>query len=289
VQELVNKHFNDVAHSWNRLYESSYLAAVIYQKRKNATLEWVDALRLPAGAQVLDVGCGAGVLSVELAQRGFRVYALDTVEAMLNFVRKNAQRAGVSELVTPVAGDVHALGFGEGRFDLVVALGVIPWLDSPELAIRQMAHVLRANGHMIVSADNRWRLQDVLNPSTSPLLSLPRRAIGALLRWCHALPPREQAIMKLHSVREFDRMLSAAGMQKVRGTTIGFGPFRFCGISLLPKTAELRLNDRLQGHVDRGVVALSLTGTHYLICATRLGPHLVTHSERRKGVDSSDL
>ena len=102
--------------------------------------------RLPPRSEVLEVGCGAGLTTVALAQRGLRVHAIDPVPTMIELTQWHAAEAGLSGAVDAGLGDVHALPFDNDAFDLVVALGVLTWLHSPLIALQEMARVTRTRG-----------------------------------------------------------------------------------------------------------------------------------------------
>lgn len=70
-------------------------------------------------------------MAAALAERGLRVRATDAVPAMVDLARRHAVETGVSDRIELETADVHELPFDEATFDLVVALGVIPWLHSP--------------------------------------------------------------------------------------------------------------------------------------------------------------
>src|SRR5205085_8140892 len=132
-------------------------------------------LSLTPDSRVLEIGCGAGFLTVALAQRGLRVYAIDSTEAMIDQTRRHAGESGVTESLSLDVGDVYALTFEESSFDLVIAIGVIPWLARPELAMQEMARVTRVGGHVILTADNRYRLTYLLDPWMNPALTAFRK------------------------------------------------------------------------------------------------------------------
>ena len=79
----------------------------------------VRLLRLPAGAKILDVPCGYGRHSIELARRGFRVTGIDISAALLAQARRAAADLGVE--VEFRRRDMRRLAY-RGRFDAVLNL-----------------------------------------------------------------------------------------------------------------------------------------------------------------------
>jgi SAM-dependent methyltransferase len=79
-------------------------------------------LRLPPGARVLDIGCGTGALASVLADRGFRVSAVEPSAGMRAVAARRLRGTGVALS----AGDtLEGLPFPDGAFDLVVSSHVI--------------------------------------------------------------------------------------------------------------------------------------------------------------------
>ncbi|HEX2188182.1 MAG TPA: class I SAM-dependent methyltransferase, partial [Longimicrobiaceae bacterium] len=79
----------------------------------------LEVLDLPPGARVLDLACGWGRHSVELARSGFRVTGIDLSPTLLVRARKRAGAAGVE--VEWVRGDMREPGRA-GEFDAVLSL-----------------------------------------------------------------------------------------------------------------------------------------------------------------------
>ena len=265
-QEVVERYFDAHAGHWLNIYEDLGLRGTIYRRRMETALQWIQELGLPAGAPALEVGCGAGLLAVELAHRGLSVFATDSSPEMVSLATKRAAVAQPPARITVQEGDVRRLPVGDGEFSLVVALGLLPWLRDPEQAIAEMARVLAPEGWIILSADNRARLNFLLEPRENPLLTPLRLAYRAHKR--RRGQASDGAPHHLHLPSEIDHMLEASALTPMRRTTIGFGPFTFRGTSLLPETVGTRLHWRLERSSARHPT-LRRTGWHYLVEAQK--------------------
>ncbi len=264
-QAAITTYFEQDAPFWSTLYEADTVFAVIHQLRVAMALHWIERLDLAAGTPVLEVGCGAGLTAVELARRGLRVTATDSTPAMIELTRARAAVAGLERRIDTGTADVHRLTHRDASFGLVLALGVLPWLHTPERGLAEMSRVLSRDGHLVLSADNRWRLIHQLDPRRSPLLAAARGGVSRLTR----RPPREDVRTSAMTARELERALARSGMRTVELATLGFGPFTFLGRQVLPEQAGLRLHRRLQGLADAGAPLLRSTGSQFLVLARR--------------------
>ena len=86
-------------------------------------------LDLPSDARVLDIGCGTGALASVLAERGFRVSAVEPSAGMRERARRRLRGTGVALS----AGDaLEGLPFPDGAFDLVVASHVVHGMSATD-------------------------------------------------------------------------------------------------------------------------------------------------------------
>lgn len=269
-QEEVNAYFQEKSSYWNDIYAGESVQARIYRDRQAAALAWIDGLALSPGSHVLEIGCGAGFLAIALAQRALRVQAIDSTEAMVELTRLHSEGCGVGELLSVEVGDVYALSFEDNSFDLVVALGVIPWLAHPELAIMEMTRLSKPGGHILLTADNQARLSNLLDPWLNPVLVPLRKQIGAGLKRRGILPRSlEETAATHHSRRFIDTRLAKSGLETLCSMTLGFGPFTFSRREFLPEALGVALHLRLQSLADRGFPLLRSTGSHYLVLARK--------------------
>jgi len=154
--------------------------------------------RLPPGARLLDVGCGPGTITVDLASRvpGGQVIGIDRADDILAQARQEADRQGQRN-VRFQAGDVYHLAFDAGTFDVVHAHQVLQHLSDPVGALAEMRRVCRPGG-LVAARDSDyggmfWFPED---PELTEWLALYRRvalAIGGepdagrrMLSWAQA-------------------------------------------------------------------------------------------------------
>ena len=107
------------------------------------------SLRLPAGARILDVGCGTGG-NLELLSRTGSTWAVDTSATAAAFVK----RRGFTKIAV---GSATELPFGDRSFDVVTAFGVIEHVEEDDRMLEEMLRVARPGGHtLIVTSAHRW-------------------------------------------------------------------------------------------------------------------------------------
>lgn len=186
---------------------------------------WQRAFRrgcgIPAGAHVLDVGCGTAELSLLLAGLvgpGGRVVGVDISPGMLAVGRQKVEAAGRSGQIELLQGDALALEFPDASFDAAASAFVMRNVADLDRAFREIARVVRPGG--------RVAILELSHPPASiirrPFLFYFRRILPLIGTWAaraglpvapYAWLPR--SLETFPNAEEVARRLQRAGMTDV--------------------------------------------------------------------------
>jgi SAM-dependent methyltransferase len=135
---------------------------------------------LKPGMTVLELGCGTGTFTRELARSGADIVAIDVSPELLEIARANCSEPNVQYQIQ----NAHALNYSQGVFDSVVGSSVLHHLEIKE-ALRDVYRVLKAAGTIYFTEPN------MLNPQIAIQKNIPwiKRKLGdspdetAFFRW----------------------------------------------------------------------------------------------------------
>ena len=106
--------------------------------------QYYERLEIPAGARLLDVGCGSGQLALMASRDGFDTTGVDIAE---NLVQRARERATAERLSARFeVGDAEALPFPDASFDVVVSLIGAMFAPRPDLVARELLRVCAPGG-----------------------------------------------------------------------------------------------------------------------------------------------
>ncbi len=118
-------------------------------------LSWVDAQAEGlSGRQVLDVGCGGGILAEAMASRGAHVTGIDLSEKALGVARLHGLESGIAVDYQLVAAETLATQ-EPARFDVVTCLEMLEHVPDPESVVAACAALVRPGGTVVFSTLNR--------------------------------------------------------------------------------------------------------------------------------------
>jgi len=194
-------------------------------------LEWINA-RVPlAGKNVIDIGCGGGILSESMARKGATVTGIDLSEKALKVADLHSLESGAQVRYKLIAAEEMAEQEA-GRFDVVTCMEMLEHVPDPGAIVRAAATLVKPGGQVFFSTLNR-------NPKAYLFA-----VIGAeyLLRM---LPKGTHDYDKFITPSELSQFIRSAGLD-VKG---------FKGMGYNPLTKIYSLNDD--------------TSVNYLVAASR--------------------
>ena len=148
-QELAK--FSDLAHRWWDLDSEFKPLHQINPLR----LDWISGQCLLAGKDVLDVGCGGGILTDSMARRGAKVLGIDLSTKALKVAQLHALEAG-TEGVDYREIAVEALAIEQpASFDVVTCMEMLEHVPDPASVVQALATLVKPGGWVFLSTLNR--------------------------------------------------------------------------------------------------------------------------------------
>jgi ubiquinone/menaquinone biosynthesis C-methylase UbiE len=126
---------------------------------------------LPENPRILDVGCGPGMQTVELAKlSGGQIVALDVHESVLEQLREAVKKEGVNDRIKAVKGDMCNLKFEDNSFDVIWSEGAI-FIIGFEKGLREWKRLLTPKGYVVVS-ELSWLKHDAPKEAKDYMMQL---------------------------------------------------------------------------------------------------------------------
>lgn len=114
---------------------------------------------LPAKPRILDIGCGPGMQTIELAKlSGGQIEALDNHQPFLDQLNLNAKNEGLSDRIKTVNGDMCNLNYAKESFDIIWCEGAI-FIIGFEKGLTEWSPLLVNNGYLVLS-ELSWLKKD---------------------------------------------------------------------------------------------------------------------------------
>jgi arsenite methyltransferase len=134
-----------------RKVEALYLTPDVVAQRERV----LTALDLQEGERVVDLGCGPGLLALQMLHAIGKKGLLEGIDLSGSMVGLAQQRCAAWPNARFQTGDVTALPYADGSFDAAVCTQVYEYVEDVGLALRELFRVLRAGGRAAI-VDTDW-------------------------------------------------------------------------------------------------------------------------------------
>lgn len=175
-QRIVTDYFNRDPGGYASDYDRDTAVGYSFRVRRERFLELLGN----GVGQVLDIGCGPGVMTGDVLLRGWTYVGTDIAAGMIDEARRRFQDDPRAQFAV---GDVGRLDAPDATFDVVVAMGLVEYLSDNAAALREMRRVLKPGGRLLMSLPNWW----------SPARMWDRWLLTPLARLSRLLKPRSSS------------------------------------------------------------------------------------------------
>lgn len=218
--------------------------AIVYSKllKQNARVS------LPAGSEVLEIGCGDGAFLIGMRQQGCRVWGVDISEAALGRLKKAAPDT------TAYCGNVWNAGFPAKHFDLIHLSHVVEHVPDIRSLAAELVRILKPGGQVSVQVPNS--------------ASLTPKLFGPI--WIHQDTPRHVYVFSRKNLARFfqDKGLHVLKSRTLENSFSILGSFVYLWNEMTG--AKLRI-DRTQKFWDSEILKLLLAPYCVLVNAFGIG------------------
>jgi len=226
--QLVESYFDTNAQDWSDYYQKvQQVNDLVLTTRKDTAVAFLCS-KLPTGSKILDAGCGAGLVALDLVHKGFFVHGVDVSQNMLDLCEQHFTAAGIvrSHYVFTKT-DLVLEALPVESFDGVMALGFLQYQVDELQALEGLSRLLRPGGVLVVSGPVNVKLSNYFG------LAEVGRAIVRRLRRARPKPNSSSPSVLLqisrhnYSVRRFSTLLCDAGFEIIKYRGHGFVHFEF--------------------------------------------------------------
>ena len=200
--------FGEVAHRW---WDPNSEFRPLHDINP-ARLGWIDGSAGLKGKQVIDVGCGGGLLSEGMAALGAQVTGIDLSEKALAIARLHLFESGHRIDYRLISAESMAEE-APSRFDLVTCLELLEHVPDPASTVAACCRLVKPGGHVFLSTINR-------NPKAYLLA-----VIGAEYLF-NLLPRGTHDYARFLKPAELARLCRDAGLEVMEITGLRYNPFK---------------------------------------------------------------
>lgn len=193
-----NQFYDELGDRW---YEDDTHIIALLRAESKLKIDYVREVfrreKVEAGARLLDIGCGGGLISNPLAKLGFEVFGIDQSASSLATAKR---RASPGSKVQYAEGNAYQLDFPDRSFDTVMLLDFLEHVDDPARAVKEALRVLKPDGILLFYTFNRTFIAGILAV----------KAVEFIARDC---PKNFHLLRMFIKPKELEGMLASSGFR----------------------------------------------------------------------------
>lgn len=274
-KKAVTDLFSNSTDYWRAVYEKDNdinpFKRYHFTGRKDAVLSLMEEHGGKPPLNVLDIGCGTGVILREVLDRGHYATGMDISGNMLNKAQE-LTRDYPQERVFFMQNDIEKMPFTKNSFDVVLCVGVLEYLEQDEKGICQISRALKNNGIVILTLPNMFRINNILDPYyyfNRGLKYLFYKMVKSRIK--HVKPEEFLTNDTFKDRRYYYRQLFGLfkkyHLKVIKTISLGYGPMTFWRKELFSSSFSIKLSKYLEIKNQRQYPSiLRLVPNRWVIC-----------------------
>ena len=225
--ELVEGYFDNNSQYWSEAYlKPRYVNDFVLIHRNKIAVDFLCSELKPT-VSVLDAGCGAGLTTLALVERGFFVHAMDISQKMLELCKQNLAGREISQsnYVLSRANVIEA-DLPDKSFDGIAALGFLQYQADERQALMTLNKLIKPGGILVISGPVKVKISDYFGLA---------KVYYTIKSWLKNSQPNEEAAVlhqistHYYGVGRFRALLRDSGFQMLDYKGHGFVNFAVIG------------------------------------------------------------
>jgi len=219
MKSINNEFYHDLGERWQTAMDHPIALLRAENRVRNP---WIASV-LPSSAKVLDMGCGAGFLTHDLAKLGHEVVGIDLSEESL----KVAQKLDETGDVNYIQADASAVPFCDASFDAICAMDLLEHVENPKTIVQEASRLLKPEGFFFFHTFNRNILSWLV--------------VIKGVEWCVKNTPPDMHVLRLFiKPAELQKICENTGLhiQEMRGLNVKFASKAFWQMILTRKVSK---------------------------------------------------
>lgn len=247
--------FNAASKKYLGEYEKKTSEGYSFRVRREKILAIIPEAK--ENKKALDIGCGPGIMAEGLLKKNYNVACVDAAPNMINLVK---EKFSSNPKIKAEIGDVNKLNFPDNSFDLVIAMGLLEYLENQPQAISEIKRITKTGGQVILTFPNKTSPCRIFNRSAAFIAKPFSKILRKILN-----KPSQTLAHKEYTLKQTTKFLEKNGLKVSKVIYYNFKLIPYPLDKWFPKFTILQ--SRIFEKLDN--TFLKLLGTGFIIKAKK--------------------
>lgn len=163
-EKRIKRYFTTTLDYWQNLYDGNTFTNLHMADRKKIVLDLVRQISAGKNLNILDLGCGTGILTLSLIEEGHYVVSLDCSEQMVFKLKEALKDHNTESFQGAVIGTATQTPFCSEYFDVIICIGVFQYQLNDDDLLKEISRILKKNSFCVFTLPNLMQINHIFDP-----------------------------------------------------------------------------------------------------------------------------